>query len=135
MHPPGLPTMQVAALIVAIVACGGACAGGGAAPVRGDPASAPPSIETTVQRAVADAKGRVAAGTRVEVLSAERVTWSDHSLGCPVPGVLYAQALAPGYRIRIRAGDQVFDYHAGRAGSPFLCPPGRATPPLPDSST
>jgi hypothetical protein len=41
----------------------------------------------------------------------------------------YAQALVPGFRIRILAGAEVLEYHAGRSGKPFYCPAGRATEP------
>ena len=65
------------------------------------------------------------------MLSAEAVTWSDGSLGCPQPGMMYTQALVPGYRVRIQAGGQVLDYHAGRSGQPALCPAERAIDPIP----
>ena len=73
--------------------------------------------------------------TKLTVLSAESVTWSDGSLGCPEPGMAYTQALVPGYRIRIQAGAEVLDYHAGRRGLPVLCPAGRAIEPVPNGST
>ncbi len=67
--------------------------------------------------------------SRLEVLSKEYVTWTDGSLGCPQPDVMYTQALVPGYRIRIRAGTEVLDYHAGKRGLPVLCPPSRSVEP------
>jgi hypothetical protein len=73
--------------------------------------------------------------SRLKVISAEAVTWSDGSLGCPMPGVLYTQALVPGYRIRIQANSEVLDYHAGRRGPPVLCPQGRSTEPVPGGPT
>jgi hypothetical protein len=69
---------------------------------------------------------------QLKVINAERVTWSDGSLGCPQPGVAYTQALVPGYRIRIEGGGEVFNYHAGRRGPPILCPPGRSLEPVTD---
>jgi hypothetical protein len=65
------------------------------------------------------------------VEDAVAVTWPDGSLGCPQPGMMYTQALVPGYRIRVRAGDELLDYHASRRGSFALCPAERATDPLP----
>jgi hypothetical protein len=65
----------------------------------------------------------------LKVASAEAVTWPDGSIGCPEPGMQYAQALMPGYRIRIQAGAQFLEYHAGPRGQPFLCPAGRVTAP------
>ena len=66
------------------------------------------------------------------VESAIRVIWPDGSLGCPEPGMVYTQALVPGYQIRIRAGEALLDYHASARGELVLCPPGRAKAPLPD---
>ena len=66
----------------------------------------------------------------ISVVSAESVTWSDASLGCPAPGMMHAQVLTPGYRIVLRAGDRVLDYHAGRSQKFILCPQDRARPPM-----
>jgi hypothetical protein len=68
----------------------------------------------------------------VKVLRAERVTWPDGSLGCPSPGMLYTQALVPGFRVMLDAGGQALDYHAGASGQLLLCPPGRAVEPRTD---
>lgn len=91
-------------------------------------------IDPVVRAALADA-ARVSGidASRLKVADAARVVWPDGSLGCPEPGMMYAQALTPGYRIRIRAGDAVLDYHASERGELILCPPGRATEPLPDT--
>jgi hypothetical protein len=59
------------------------------------------------------------------------VTWSDGSLGCPEPGMLYTQALVRGYRIVLQAGDERLEYHAGKSGQPKFCPADKAIPPVP----
>jgi hypothetical protein len=88
------------------------------------------TLEATVDAALTDAAKRTGLNRAdLKVLSAEAVTWSDGSLGCPEPGMMYTQALVPGYRVRIQAGGQELDYHAGRMGAAALCPPGRAMPP------
>ena len=69
------------------------------------------------------------AAEAVRVLSAKAVTWPDGSLGCPQPGMAYTQALAPGYQVVVRAGEQTHDYHASTTGRLLLCPPGRAQVP------
>lgn len=66
----------------------------------------------------------------IAVEGALRVTWSDGSVGCPVPGMQYTQALVPGYRVILRAGEQLFDYHAAASGHLALCPPDRAIEPV-----
>ena len=89
------------------------------------------SLESAVQVAMADAARRSGlAVSAIKLASAERVTWPDGSLGCPQPGMLYTQALVPGYRIRIQAGRALLDYHAGMRGAPRLCPPGQAQEPV-----
>ena len=65
----------------------------------------------------------------IQVVSAGAVTWSDGSAGCPEPGMMYTQALVPGYRIVLQAGGQTLNYHAGRSGTPRYCPADRVTPP------
>ena len=107
------------------------------APMAPAPTPGPQAASTDLQtlvRAVSDDAARrsgVDPG-RVRVLEAGAVTWSDGSLGCPEPDRLYTQALVPGYRIRVEAGGQQFDYHAGARGSWRLCPTDRARPPLPN---
>ena len=100
------------------------------------PSPAVTSLATVTEQALADAARR--SGLKradLKVLSAEAVTWPDGSLGCPEPGRMYAQALVPGYRVTIGAGDQVLDYHAGRGGGPAFCPADRARDPLQDART
>ena len=83
-----------------------------------------------VNRILEDAAARTGVSKeQLEVLSAEAVTWSDGSLGCPAPGMNYTQALVAGYRVRVCAGPGVLDYHADSKGRFFLCPPDRAVEP------
>ena len=46
------------------------------------------------------------------VESVEAVQWPDSSLGCPQPGMLYAQVVTPGYLIVLAVEDQTYEYHA-----------------------
>ena len=57
----------------------------------------------------------------VTVLSAESVTWSDGSLGCPEPGMMYTQALVPGYRVVVEAGGTQMSFHASERGDFRFC--------------
>ena len=85
-----------------------------------------------VRTAIADLRGRLNDGdAEIEVVSVDEVDWPDGSIGCPQPGMGYTQALLPGYRVRLRAGRREFDYHASARGQWILCPPGRATDPVP----
>lgn len=94
---------------------------------------AAPTLQSMVDAARADAAQRLP-GAALEVVVAERVVWRDGSLGCPQPGMLYTQALVPGWRIRLRAGDELLDYHAANGGALVLCPPGIAVDPLPGAA-
>lgn len=82
------------------------------------------SVTVAVLEDVARRTGMDKASLKVE--SAEAVTWADGSLGCPQPGMSYTMALVPGYRIKVRAGEQVLDYHASSRGHFVLCPAGMA---------
>lgn len=93
----------------------------------------PPEASASAQAAVADAATRF--GVQAQVVAVERVTWRDGSLGCPQPDMAYTQALVPGWRLTLAAGEKRFDYHASERGRVVHCPPGRAQPPLPDAKS
>lgn len=57
---------------------------------------------------------------RIQVLKAEPVLWPDTSLGCPQPGMMYAQVITPGYQFILEYEGKQYDYHAGR-GHLVLC--------------
>jgi len=57
----------------------------------------------------------------VAVVLVEDVVWSDASLGCPQPGMSYAQVLTDGMRIILQAEGALFDYRSGGTSEPFLC--------------
>ncbi|MES3002314.1 MAG: hypothetical protein V4787_16615 [Pseudomonadota bacterium] len=94
-------------------------------------ATDPAAIVEAVRDAATKRSGIPA--SQLQVVSMERVTWSDGSLGCPRPGVLYTQSLVPGWRVKLQVGGEVWDYHAGDRGQPVLCPPDRAKAPLPST--
>lgn len=92
------------------------------------------AVEAFVEAVRADASRY--AGTapeQVKLVSADSVTWSDGSLGCPQPGRSYTQALVAGWRIRVEAGGEVLDYHASQRGQWVWCPAGRSPEPAPDA--
>lgn len=72
-----------------------------------------------VQEAVAaEAKRRDVPVDEVEVVGYAAVTWSDGSLGCPQPGMMYTMALVPGYQLVLSVDGQKASYHAAQ-GKPF----------------
>lgn len=60
------------------------------------------------------------ATTAITVRSVESVEWPDASLGCPQPGMMYAQVITPGFRIVLEANGKHYEYHSG-TGSVILC--------------
>jgi hypothetical protein len=111
--------------VLATVSC--AAAPEPAAPAIAIPEGAP------MAAVLADAASRTGvAVNQIKVLSAEKVTWRDGSMGCPEPGGFYPQALVPGFRIRLMAGADTLDFHTdARRGQILLCPPERAQAALP----
>lgn len=131
----------VVGLLAELVAVG--VAGCASAVEPSDPAEPPvpaqqeepmsPTLESVTSTVLDDAARRTGiekASLKVE--TAEVVTWADGSLGCPQPGMSYTMALVPGYRIKVRAGEQVLDYHASQRGYFVLCPAGMAVVPATD---
>ncbi len=57
----------------------------------------------------------------VVVDSVEEVVWRDGSLGCPLPGMNYTQALIDGMRIILDANGTKYHYHSGGDKDPFYC--------------
>jgi hypothetical protein len=67
----------------------------------------------------------------IVVQSIEPVTWPDTSLGCPQPGMFYAQILTPGYLVILEAGGEAYEYHTGTPEPVVLCE--KESTPMEDS--
>lgn len=105
---------------------------GGAAPTP-SPARiqvAPPAgADQAVRLAREDlARRLVLAAEAIQVVSAERVEWSDASLGCPQPGMMYAQVITPGYLVILEAGGKRYEYHTDEGRFVVLCEQARSAP-------
>jgi hypothetical protein len=80
------------------------------------------SHEPLVRMAIQDLANRLDIPVeQVNVLEVREVVWPDASLGCPQPGMVYAQVLQPGLLIRLSVDNQMYFYHSGGAQDPFLC--------------
>lgn len=77
------------------------------------PAVSPPDgSEAALEAALADLEARLhIARSEIQVQTVEKRMWSDASLGCPQPGMMYAQVITPGFLIRLSAGGKVYTYH------------------------
>ncbi|HQF71303.1 MAG TPA: hypothetical protein PLH39_08505 [Promineifilum sp.] len=97
------------------------------APAPGRPAADSPAGRERVMvvTAVLDMIDRLGVPAEsVAVESIEAITWPDASLGCPQPGVDYAQVAIAGSRITLRAGDETFTYHTDGDSRYILCQDG-----------
>jgi hypothetical protein len=132
-------SLSAGSLAVVLVAVAAGCAAAveqGAPPVPlKQEVPMNPTLQSVTEAVLADAVQRTGVDReRLKVESAQSVTWADGSLGCPQPGMNYTMALVPGYRIKVRAGEQVLDYHASRRGYFVLCPAGMAQEPAPQDA-
>ena len=75
-------------------------------------------IDEVVQQAAEDTG---VGADEITVVTAEAVTWSDGSIGCPQEGMAYTQALVPGFRIVLDVAGEEIHYHAGSDGEFFPC--------------
>lgn len=57
----------------------------------------------------------------IEVIGFEEVEWRDGSIGCPIEGMMYTQALVDGTRVALGLDGEIYLYHVEGAGEPFLC--------------
>jgi hypothetical protein len=92
-------------------------------------ASRPPSAnnadvfpEEILKKAITDLAERLGISEdQVQVIDAKAVTWPDASLGCPQPGMVYAQVTTPGYWILLEALENRYPYHTDVATQIILC--------------
>lgn len=78
--------------------------------------------DAAMQAAIADLADRLdVEPSEVVVVSADAVTWSDSSLGCPQSGRMYAQVLTDGIRIVLEVDGDAYQYHSAVDADPFLC--------------
>jgi hypothetical protein len=92
--------------------------------------TAPPSESAAIgevpaailEAILADAADRTGVSVGdLSVARAEAVTWSDGSLDCPEPGMLYTQALVDGYHVVLLSDGVELDYRVGSRGAFRLC--------------
>jgi hypothetical protein len=58
-----------------------------------------------------------APASEFSVASFEETSWTDAGLGCPEPGVFYAQLFTPGWKIVLARGAEYFQFHTDRQGN------------------
>ena len=81
--------------------------------------SLPPSITDPI---LADAATRLGVDpSAVTIVSGVAETFSDGSLGCPEPGMMYTQALVDGYQVVVEAAGTQLDYRGSGPGQFRVC--------------
>ena len=108
----------------------------GGVPVGSDeplyPGQVDAGLNPFIDTAIADLAERLGVDPQeITTVSAVLVTWPDGSLGCPQPGMEYAQVLQDGSIIELRYAAKVYRYHSGGNRTPFLCDQPLAAPPVP----
>jgi hypothetical protein len=82
----------------------------------GSPLAEADASTRVVSLAVADAAARHGvAADAVRVVRVEPRQWPDSALGCPKPGMGYAQVITPGYLVELEAGGKILEYHTDRS--------------------
>jgi hypothetical protein len=119
-------TLILAAVSAITVGCAAPGSSGSSAPPESSgtsvslPAGDVPAA--MLEQVVADAaSGAGVDPSAVEVISAEAVTWSDGSIGCPLPDQMYTQALVPGYRVVLDVDGEEMSFHAAEGGEFAYC--------------
>lgn len=78
--------------------------------------------EQVVQLAQKDLAQRLdLAAEAIQLVSVEAVEWSDTSLGCPQPGMMYAQVITPGFGVVLEAEGERYEYHTDTGRFAVLC--------------
>jgi hypothetical protein len=84
----------------------------------------PPEAEQFVQLAIEDLAGQLGVEPEeIRLISVEAMEWSDASLGCPQPDMMYAQVITPGYKVVLEAQGERYEYHTDTATDVVLCQP------------
>lgn len=97
------------------------------------PTPSVPGIEGLIETAKKDLAQRLSIpASDIVLLDAKEVVWSDSSLGCPQPNMMYTQVLTPGYLIKLKYDIREYEYHAGLGGALTYCknplPPSEGVP-------
>ena len=80
------------------------------------------NMQNLVEKAKEDLAQQLSiAITQISLVEARGVVWPDASLGCPQPGMAYAEVLTPGYLILLNAGSKEYEYHASKGTEVVYC--------------
>jgi len=81
-----------------------------------------PGPQVLIESAKMDLAQRLSIPTsQIKAIETKEAIWPDASLGCPQPGVVYAQVQTPGYIIMLEYAGDKFEYHATIRGETLYC--------------
>ena len=87
-----------------------------------DKISIPGEAESVVKLSKEDLAKRKGIDTdEIAVVGIESVDWPDASLGCPEPGMMYAQVITPGYMILLSYKKEIYEYHSDKENRVVYC--------------
>ncbi|PLS77189.1 MAG: hypothetical protein CYG59_25060 [Chloroflexi bacterium] len=80
-----------------------------------DNAGSSPTLETQASAALAAHLNKTAAD--LTLVQKEATEWSDGSLGCPRPDMMYTQVIVPGYKLTYSDGTTTYEVHTDETGT------------------
>jgi hypothetical protein len=120
--PDGYPAQPRATATPDPYASGGAADGTQLEGAMDGLAADSPQVEAMLSAIAAElAESQGIDPATVTLVSLEPTTWSDGSLGCPAPDMMYTQALVDGYLIIVESGGETFEYHTSSMTSFVRC--------------
>ena len=86
----------------------------------------PPAL---IESAKADLAQRLSvSASQINAIEIKEAVWPDTSLGCPQPGIAYAQIPTSGYLVILEVAGNEFEYHVDIHGNTLYCE--NPTPPI-----
>lgn len=80
------------------------------------------SAEPVMKRAKEDlANCRGIDKEQIAVAAVKAVNWSNTSLGCPEPGMVYDRVITRSYRIPLSYDGKIYEYHSDQGGRVIYC--------------
>jgi len=96
--------------------------------------SSTPPVEKFVDLAKQDLASRLGIDPdRIKMVKSEEMLWLNAALGCPRPGVFYAQGRVPGFQIWLDLEGTEYIYNTDFNGTVVLCP--ELNPHAPNADT
>lgn len=88
-----------------------------------------PGLPALIERAKTDLAQRLSIPeSQIKAIETKEAAWPDASLGCPQPGIAYAQIPTPGYLVMLEVAGNEYEYHLDIHGNVLHCK--NPTPPI-----